>query len=441
MREVAEPTPSALRLLGELHDRHRLSARGHTRVLRVARTVADLDGSDASAPSTSTSPPACGSSSTALTAGGRAAMTRMTACDDCLRRTDLIAALAGLARRRVAPPDAPGRVLALPRRSAARRRARARRCGARYDAVRRRRRARRGRATPGSTRSAAATTRIRSGCATSPIRRPCCTSPATAALRRRSTDARRRRRRAPGVAVRARRRPRRSAAGSSAAGVPRRLRARARASTRPPTPARSRAPRRPSPCWPAAPTGPYPAVQAAAARGGRGRAAPSSPRCRPGFGIHRWAFVARNRLIAALAQVVVVVEATERSGSLTTADLGAELGRAVAAVPGRVTCARRGRHERPDPRRRAAGPRRPRRARRARRAHRRALRAVGRRPAATLEPELAAAARRDRRGPLDAADARRARARAARGARRPRASSRRSASSAAASAGATSAFP
>jgi DNA processing protein len=59
----------------------------------------------------------------------------------------------------------------------------------------------------------------------------------------------------------------------------------------------------------------------------------------PGFGIHRWAFVARNRLIAALAQVVVVVEATQRSGSLTTADLGAEIGRTVAAVPGRVTCA------------------------------------------------------------------------------------------------------
>jgi DNA processing protein len=59
----------------------------------------------------------------------------------------------------------------------------------------------------------------------------------------------------------------------------------------------------------------------------------------PGFGIFRWAFVARNRLIAALAQVVVVVEATARSGSLTTADLAAELGRTVAAVPGRVTCA------------------------------------------------------------------------------------------------------
>jgi DNA processing protein len=58
----------------------------------------------------------------------------------------------------------------------------------------------------------------------------------------------------------------------------------------------------------------------------------------PGLGVHRWAFVARNRLIAALARVTVVVEAAERSGSLTTADLAAELGRTVAAVPGRVTC-------------------------------------------------------------------------------------------------------
>ena len=44
-RSAASP-PSALRLLGELYDRHTLSARGHTRILRVARTVADLDGSD-----------------------------------------------------------------------------------------------------------------------------------------------------------------------------------------------------------------------------------------------------------------------------------------------------------------------------------------------------------------------------------------------------------
>jgi DNA processing protein len=57
----------------------------------------------------------------------------------------------------------------------------------------------------------------------------------------------------------------------------------------------------------------------------------------PGFGVHRWAFVARNRIIAALCRVLVVVEAAERSGSLTTADFAATIGRTVAAVPGRVT--------------------------------------------------------------------------------------------------------
>jgi DNA processing protein len=53
--------------------------------------------------------------------------------------------------------------------------------------------------------------------------------------------------------------------------------------------------------------------------------------------VHRWAFVARNRIIAALSGVLVVVEAAERSGSLTTADFAAGMGRTVAAVPGRVT--------------------------------------------------------------------------------------------------------
>ena len=58
----------------------------------------------------------------------------------------------------------------------------------------------------------------------------------------------------------------------------------------------------------------------------------------PGFNPMRWCFVARNRIIAALSQVLVVVEAAERSGSLTTADFAAELGRAVGAVPGHITC-------------------------------------------------------------------------------------------------------
>jgi DNA processing protein len=57
----------------------------------------------------------------------------------------------------------------------------------------------------------------------------------------------------------------------------------------------------------------------------------------PGSNAFRWCFVARNRIVAALAQVVVIVEAAERSGSLTTADFAADLGCTVAAVPGRVT--------------------------------------------------------------------------------------------------------
>jgi magnesium chelatase family protein len=46
LRDLARATPGALRLLYELHDRQALSARGHARVLRVARTIADLDGAE-----------------------------------------------------------------------------------------------------------------------------------------------------------------------------------------------------------------------------------------------------------------------------------------------------------------------------------------------------------------------------------------------------------
>jgi len=45
-------------------------------------------------------------------------------------------------------------------------------------------------------------------------------------------------------------------------------------------------------------------------------------------------FVQRNRLIAALAAVTVVVEAAARSGALVTAAVARRLGRAVLAVPG-----------------------------------------------------------------------------------------------------------
>lgn len=57
----------------------------------------------------------------------------------------------------------------------------------------------------------------------------------------------------------------------------------------------------------------------------------------PGTEPHTWNFPNRNRIISALADLVVVVEAKEQSGSLITADFAMEQGKSVYAVPGRVS--------------------------------------------------------------------------------------------------------
>jgi DNA processing protein len=57
----------------------------------------------------------------------------------------------------------------------------------------------------------------------------------------------------------------------------------------------------------------------------------------PGTEPYRWSFPARNRIMAGLARMTLVVEAADPSGSLITAEFAKDLGRSVAAVPGRVT--------------------------------------------------------------------------------------------------------
>jgi DNA processing protein len=56
----------------------------------------------------------------------------------------------------------------------------------------------------------------------------------------------------------------------------------------------------------------------------------------PGTTARRWTFPARNRIMAALGRMTVVVEARDRSGSLITAEMAQDLNREVGAVPGRV---------------------------------------------------------------------------------------------------------
>ncbi|MEO5627932.1 MAG: DNA-processing protein DprA [Candidatus Saccharimonadales bacterium] len=47
-------------------------------------------------------------------------------------------------------------------------------------------------------------------------------------------------------------------------------------------------------------------------------------------------FIARNRIIAGLSQVIIITEATQKSGSLHTAQFGLEGGKEVLAIPGDI---------------------------------------------------------------------------------------------------------
>jgi len=51
---------------------------------------------------------------------------------------------------------------------------------------------------------------------------------------------------------------------------------------------------------------------------------------------HKGAFPKRNRLIAALAEVTIVIEGAETSGALNTANWAVDLKRTIAAVPGPI---------------------------------------------------------------------------------------------------------
>ncbi len=50
----------------------------------------------------------------------------------------------------------------------------------------------------------------------------------------------------------------------------------------------------------------------------------------------QWTFPARNRIVAALSDAVLIIEASDKSGALITARQALELGRDIGAVPGEI---------------------------------------------------------------------------------------------------------
>lgn len=56
----------------------------------------------------------------------------------------------------------------------------------------------------------------------------------------------------------------------------------------------------------------------------------------PYLAASKWTFLERNRLIAGLADALLVVEATQKSGCMSTVEAALELGKEVFVVPGNI---------------------------------------------------------------------------------------------------------
>ncbi|MFA5131754.1 MAG: DNA-processing protein DprA [Candidatus Paceibacterota bacterium] len=56
----------------------------------------------------------------------------------------------------------------------------------------------------------------------------------------------------------------------------------------------------------------------------------------PETGAAQWTFPSRNRIVAALSDAILVIEASDKSGALITSRQGLELGRDIGAVPGEI---------------------------------------------------------------------------------------------------------